>query len=419
MAEFSAQRRAIKKELDLLGIPNFVFEREGASDQSPEEMFLSAVRAASVYIGIFGKICGQYTREEYELAREHKIACHLYVQHLDEADRSEELKEFLQSLKGVSDVKSIYYFQATDELVSQIKRDLWGWRDRLVGDEDGEKDKLDIKANLPILCDRDPQDFQFEEQVVSYFQNRSARPLILLLPGPVNEKHGYYLNRIKLFSLEKYLNKAGMRGGKKIVRIHQSPCLMTTPIHFRRAILGELDAQETGDDEVIVDHIKRTRLKAFLVVVRLMASECEGNPQRSLQLIADYLADFPDTSKDVLVSVVVCLEEDRPSSKTQGRWNRIFGFIGFKKGDMDRFDQSVKEIQQRYQDGSKLRVEMLPHLTSPKMGDVRRWLDHELVKPSVRHVLETEIEDIFRERDSLPMDDLYLRLTDLLEKRLG
>jgi hypothetical protein len=325
-----------------------------------------------------------------------------------------ELKDFLQSLSGVSDVPTVYYFQSEDDLVLQIKRDLWAWRDRLVGRENLDKDQIDPKGNLPILCDRDPQEIQFETQVVSYFQVRSTRPLLLILPGHVKEKHGLYLERIKLWSLDEYLMKAGIRGDKKVLRFRKSPCAMTTSAHLRSEILGLLQGQETGDDGVIVAHIRQARIKALLIEIRLLASECDGNPQRPLQLIADYLAAFPDTKESVLVSVVVSLEEDN----MQGLWNRWLGRVGFNK-PTGIFEESIRDLEVRYQDGSKFQVIVLPRLASPKVADVRRWLDHELVKSSALRVGEREIEGLFEGRDSLPMDDLYPKLTDLLEKRRG
>lgn len=404
MAEFRHHRSAVKQELDSLGIPNFVFEREGASDQAPDDLFPVAVRGASVYIGVFGKVCGKYTREEYDMARAQKIACHLYVQHLRDDERSEELKEFLKSLSGVSDVPTVYYFESTDELVRQIKRDLWAWRDRLVGSENFDRDQIDPKDNLPILCDRDPQEIDFEEQVVSYFKARSTRPLLLILPGHVQEKHGLYVDRIKLWSLDEYLEKAGIRGDKKVLRFRKSLCAMSTPAHVQMETLGLLRGSEKGNDEHIVAYITRTRIKALLIEIQLLASECSGNPQKPLQLIADYLVGFPDTKESVLVGVVVSLAED----KKQGLWKRWVG------GDV--FKRSMQELKDRYRDGSKLLVKVLPRLISPTEADVRRWLEHELVKSSALRVGEKEIEAIFQGRDSLPMDDLYTKLSDLLEE---
>lgn len=215
MGEFRDQRAAIKQELNSLEVESYVFETEGASDQSPAERFQAAVRGASVYIGVFGRICGKYTREEYEMARAQGIACHLYVQHLRDEERSEELKDFVKSLSGVSNVPTIYHFQSTDELVRQIKRDLWKWLERLVGRASSDRDQVDLKENLPILCNRDPQEVHFESEVVSYFQVRSTRPILLILPGHVRERHGFYLDRIKFWSLDEYLTKAGIRGEKK------------------------------------------------------------------------------------------------------------------------------------------------------------------------------------------------------------
>lgn len=415
MAEFRTHRAAVKQELDSLGIPSFVFEREGASDQSPAEIFQAAVRGASVYIGVFGKIYGQYTREEFETARAQRIACHLYVQRMSDQERTEELKQFLQSLSGVADVPTIYYFQSEDDLVPQIKRDLWTWVDRLVGRESLDKDQIDLKGNLPILCDRDLQEIQLETEVVSYFQVRSKRPLLLILPGPVQEKHGLYLDRVKLCSLDEYLIKAGIRGEKKVLRFRKSPCAMTSPVHLQREILGLLRGQETGDDGVIVEHVRKARIKALLIEIRLLASECEGNPQKSLQLVADYLAAFPDTKENVLVGAVLCLEED----ENHGWWNRMFGFAGASKSTMGPFEKSIQELERRHVDGSQLHLKVLPRLVSPKVADVRRWLDHELVKSSGVRSGEAEIKSIFQGRESLPMDDLYPKLADLLKKGSG
>lgn len=405
MGEFRDQRAAVRQELDSLGVPSFVFEAEGASGQSPAEIFQEAVREASVYIGVFGKVCGKYTKEEFEVARTRKITCHLYVQRLSEAERSEELKEFLQKLSGVSDVPTIYYFQSADNLVSQIKRDLWKWMDLSVGRGSSDRDTINLRGNLPILCDRDPQEVQFESEVVSYFQVRSTRPILLILPGHVRERHGFYLDRIKFWSLDEYLTKADIQGEKKVLRFRKSPCAMTTPAHLQREILGLLRGQETGDDGVILAHIKQARLKALLIEIQLLTSECGGNPQQSFQLIGDYLAAFPDTKESVLVGVVVSLAEDG----RQGLWKRLLG--------SDPFGKSIQELEERYRDGSKLLVKVLPRLTSPKMADVRRWLGHDLVRPSAMRVGEAEIQAIFQGRDSLPMDDLYTKLTDLLEKQ--
>jgi hypothetical protein len=414
MAEFPAHRTAVKQELDSLRIPNFVFEKEGASDQAPEEIFRSAVQGASVYIGVFGKVYGRYTRDEYEMARAQKIACHLYVQSLKDEDRSEELKSFLQNLSGVSDVPTVYYFHGTDELVRQIKRDLWKWRDDLVRLPPSKEDRIDIRDNLPVLCDRDPQEIAFDEQIAGYFQVRSTRPLLLILPGPVEEKHSLYVDRVKLWSLEEYLNKAGLKGDVKLVKFRKSPCAMTAPAHLRREILGLIQEQETGDDRVIVEYIRKAKLKALVIVVTLLATECGGNPHKPLEIIADFLAGFPDTPERVLMSLVVCLGEDIES---RGWWKRWLGAI--QKADSTRglFDQHVLELQQQYRDDLKVRVEMLPRLHSPIEADLRRWLDLDLVKEFLPHVPEEEIKAIFHGRDSLPMSDLYPKLSDLLDKR--
>jgi hypothetical protein len=398
MGEFRHERDAIKQELDSLGIQNFVFEHEGASDQAPAERFQNAVRGASVYIGVFGKQCGKYTREEFETARTQKIACLLYVQHMRDEERSEEL-EFLRSLNGVTNVPTISEFQSTDGLVARIKKDLVAWMDKQIGREHSDKDRIDQTDRLPILCDRYQQERELQGQISQYFKTGSTRPLLLILQGRVEEKHEFYLDRIKWWSLEKHL--AGGKG--KVLTIQNRPLEMTSPDDVRREILALLLPQhEKGKDEDIVAYMEEAKLRAVLIDIRLLTSECGGNPHESFQVISDYLAAFPDTKESVLVSVMVSLQEDEQHSL----WTR------WRKKHL--LTKSVQGLEERYRDNAKLILKVLPRLEPQKAADVRRWINHELVKLIVG---EKEIEGIFQRRKSLPMGDLYPQLVDLLRRK--
>ncbi len=425
MAELAEEREVIKQVIQESGYQPFLYEHDaGARPCNHEETFVQELKTSHLYVGVFWNKYGPYTIQEFELAKELGIPRLVFEKSSVPEAQDPKLQEFLNTYNKVTrpDGVTIARFDSPlvlhgvfgksfkNHMAEGAKR---GWR---VQDISQEIENRIPPKDLPCLCDRDPQEISFDEQVAAYFHVRSTRPLLLILPGPVEEKHGLYVNRVKLCSLKEYLNKAGLRGEKKVVQIRKSLCAMTSPAHFRSEILGLLQGQETGDDRVIVDHIRRTGLKALVIVVRLLATECGGNPQKSLENIADYLASFPDTTEKVLVSLVVCLEED---AGAQRWWKRWLGTGEVTKSAMGLFDRHILEIQQRYRDGSKVRVEILPRLTSPKVGDVRRWLDHELVRPFVRYVPETEIEAMFPGRDSLPMDDLYLKLTDLLEKGQG
>ncbi len=428
MAEFRREREAIKRELDQRGILNFVFEQEGASGEDPGTRFREAVQGASVYIGIFGKVCGVYTREEFDLAREQKIPCHLYVQQMSDEERSQELKQFLKTLSGVSDVPSLSYFLPTEKLADRIIKDLWSWVDGLVGQIREQQTRIrhenwlaqEINDHLPILCNRDPQEIQFETQVTGYFQQRSGRPLLLLLPGAVREEHGLYVKRVQLSSLEMWLNKAGISGAKQIKHFVKSPCAMTSTSHIRNEIVDLLKERNNGSDQVILDHMKSKRTKALLLVVQILASECNGDPGKALRLLAEYWANFPDTPNNHLVGMVVCLRDDQSTSEPQGLWQRWLFRSKTVPASVEGFDRAIQQIQAQYQDQKSLRVETLPRLTSPKAADVRRWLEHELVKAKVPFVPGKDIEAMFpKDKDNLPMDDLYDQLTQLIKKQAG
>jgi len=428
MAEFRRERAAIKRELDQRGILNFVFEQEGASGEDPGTRFREAVQGASVYVGIFGKACGAYTREEFELARTQHITCHLYVQEMGADERSPELEQFLKHLSGVSDVPSLFYFPSPENLSDRIIQDLWSWVDRLVGQAHkqqahAQQERVfaqDINDHLPILCDRDPQEIQFESKITAYFHQRSSRPLLLLLPGPVQEAHGLYVKRVQLSSLDAWLNKAGVSGIKQIKHVVKSPCAMTSPSHIRDEIIGLLKERNSGSDQVILDHMRTKRMRALLLVVQILASECGGDPGKVLRLLAEYWASFPDTPQHHVVGMVVCLREDQLASGSQGWWQRLFSRSTTDPSTGGIFDQAIQQVQAQYQNQSQLRVEILPRLTSPKAADVRRWLKHELVEAKVPFVPGKDIEAMFpKDKDSLSMDELYDQLTQLIKKQAG
>ena len=427
MAELAEEREVINQVIQQSGYHPFLYEHDaGARPCNHEETFVRELKASHLYVGVFWNKYGPYTIEEFELANESGIPCLVFEKESQSGARDSKLQAFLDNCNKVdqtcgltisrfessSALHVVFNKSFTDHMAEGAKR---GWAVKGAGGVESH-DEISPRE-LPCLCDRDPQEIQFEAQVASYFRIRSTRPLLLILPGPVEERHGLYVNRVKNFSLEEYLNKAGIRGNKKIVQIRKSPCSMTSPAHVRREILGLLQDKETGDDGVILEHIRKKRLSVLVIVVRLLASECKGNPRDPLQLFIDYLVAFPDTPENVLVSVVVCLEEDEYSSSLQQWWKRLVSSRGATKWQLGLFDQPMTEVQKYYQDSSELRVEVLPRLVSPKVVDVRRWMDHELVKPSVRYLPEKEIEAMFQGRDSLPMDDLYLKLTDLLEQR--
>ncbi len=401
MREFLDLRATVKNELKELGIDCFVFEVEGASDHSPEEIFRAEIRESNLYIGVFGRGCGRYTREEFELARDCEIPCLLYFQIMDDGERSEEVRGFRGSLKGVSDVPTTYDFPSIPDLISQIKKNVVC---SLAKGKDKERpypNRIDPK-NLPLLCDRDPQEVEFRKQVRSYFMARSRRPLLLILPGPVQEEHWRYIERIKIWSLRRHLKPLGIRVEEgtttKVYRFNNSLCAMKNTEDVRMEIFEVLGVKMV-DDRSIVAYLRRAGIKVLIIGASLCASECSWNPSKFIQLIADYLATFPDTNGGILMGMVVSLSEDQKQDLTNQSRNE------------DWTQTSIQKLKEQYRDGTKVLVASLPKLESPRRSEVDRWLEHDYVRRIVR---EPKLEDIFEGRESLPMKDLHPKLEELL-----
>ncbi len=426
MGEMREERAIITTIIEEEGYHPFLYEDDAkARPWNHEETFSQELKASHLYVGVFWKNYGPYTIQEFELAQACGIPRLVFEKRSPSGERDARLQKFLENINAVTnpDGVTIARFSSSSDLRKTFQESFksflafsakQGWT-RRANLSDGQE--VIPSQFLPCLCDRDLQEIQLGTQVADYFKIRSKRPLLLFLPGPVKERHGLYVDRIKLSSLEEYLTKAGLRGGKKVVQIRKSPYAMTSHAQLRSEVLGLLQERETGEDAVIVEHIKKKRLRALVIVVPVLASECEGDPKALLQLIAEYLAGFPDTTENVLVSMVICLAEDEESPKPW-KWRKwLSRSAKLESKDQGPFDRAITEIKQQFIDGTRLRVESLPRLTSPRIGDVRRWLEHELVKKTRPHVAEKELDEIFAGQESLPMDDLYLKLNELLENR--
>ena len=269
MVELKEEREAIKQVIQQSGYQPFLYEHDaGARPCNHEEAFVLELKASHLYVGVFWNKYGPYTIDEFELAKKYGIPRLVFEKTTSLEARDPTLKEFLDTYNTVTRpdgvaiarfdsllaLREVFDKSFKSHMAEGAKR---GWAASGVSRE--SSDTIPPK-DLPCLCNRDAQEIQFETQVASYFHIRSTRPLLVILPGPVQEKHGLYLNRVKLCSLEEYLSKAGIRGGKKVVQFRKSPCAMTSHAHLRSEILGLLQEQETGDDGIIVGHVKRKSL---------------------------------------------------------------------------------------------------------------------------------------------------------------
>jgi DNA polymerase III delta prime subunit len=130
MAELGPERSVIKQALDDLQVDAWLFEQDaGARSESAEKTFHQELTRADLFIGIFWKNLGQYTKDEFDHARAEGMSCFLYEKRTDiEGHRSRELQEFLDNVGEVKSGLTIKYFDTADELGDLVKQDVARWQ---------------------------------------------------------------------------------------------------------------------------------------------------------------------------------------------------------------------------------------------------------------------------------------------------
>jgi hypothetical protein len=109
------------------------------------------------------------------------------------------------------------------------------------------------------------------------------------------------------------------------------------------------------------------------------------------------------------------LVDDRNAiGQSSSWWTKILSLKKPPPQTESVFLASIQRLCQKYDNRTDLRVEVLPQLEAPQIGDVRLWLNNDDVRPYVALLSEEDILGLFDGQDGLPMDLLHKKLTNLL-----
>ena len=134
MSELAPERLLVKAALDELEVDAWVFEKDaGARPGSIEETFLEEVETADLYLGIFWRGYGPYTREEYDHALKLGKDRLIYEKRADiESKREPALQAFLDEAGGVETGVTPRWFGSAEELREYVKEDVARWQTRVI-----------------------------------------------------------------------------------------------------------------------------------------------------------------------------------------------------------------------------------------------------------------------------------------------
>lgn len=123
MTELQDERAELKRALSADDIEVVMFEDLGARPDTPRQAYLSEVRDADVYLGVFWNQHSAPTEEEYREARKQGKPCFIYVKDFD-VHRDEALVTLLKEMEA-----SVVYntFRNTVELGKKANHDIRQW----------------------------------------------------------------------------------------------------------------------------------------------------------------------------------------------------------------------------------------------------------------------------------------------------
>ncbi len=126
MGELAAERAAIREALRERDIEAWLYEEDnGARPQSAQETFRQELASADLYLGVFWKNYGEYTIEEYELARELGKPILIYEKRTDvESSRDPRLQAFLDRVQDVETGHTVRWIRSADEIGRAVQEDL-------------------------------------------------------------------------------------------------------------------------------------------------------------------------------------------------------------------------------------------------------------------------------------------------------
>lgn len=423
MAELAEEREAIQKTLKDLFIATFVFEADaGARETTIEQTFVEELGEADLYLGLFWRGYGEYTIQEYHTAGEHGLDRLIFEKRVAVEQRDPQLQQFLDEIGHVREGVTIRWFTTLEELQHVVKQDVQKWLTSKVRKARHEDPRAIQPELLPCLCDREQQEQELQTTLLPNLREKRTRPLVLVIHGQALEGHSHFINRVELRSLLEVLTLASVRGQGKVVRINEAIRANQSQRDFgitlRMALAKRLQVAYQEDDRFIVEFAHRHQLKALVPVLSVQSSEqllMQGN---LLEKTCEYLTTFPDLPEGLLLSFLVCFqyENGQPQEEPERGWRRFLPWrthSNTSEGD-HALREELRSCREKYRGDTRLHFIELSPLTSPTPEHVFRWLEYDQVKEHVPFIPQREVMQLFNGRASLPMEELYEKLLELL-----
>jgi hypothetical protein len=431
MEELASERQAVRHALEQIKMKCFVYENDaGARPVTAEKTFLTELQKADLYIGIFWKGYGKYTVDEFKQARSLLKPCFIYNKYSGMSDRDPKLVSFLDAVEKVTTGLTVRRFKEVEELADGVQDDLMRWIASKI--HTASAPGLE-PVKLPCLCDRDPQEKMFRDQVLKYFDAKRRRPVLIVLNGHRFEGHQHYIDRVEGQSLYEWLalcedkepKLARSRTEQQFIEVARIPGNIDddqVPVEFGRDLQKRVAAKTkepyTEDTTFLARHIRSNHLAALIVVLTLHASEYTKGTCTFLRHTCEYITTLADSPQGTLLSFVVCIKKWETRS---GRFMDILARqlskfrLDLRSSDGDAaIEADLAICRETFAADPRISFIELPALMSITPAHVDDWLSRDEVRGHVSFGTTNRVKKIFNGRPSLPMDEACEELLALL-----
>lgn len=278
--------------------------------------------------------------------------------------------------------------------------------------------------SLPYLCDRDNQHLEFCSVVDTHMKGPCRhRPLLCVIHGPADEAHWELVRRLSRLTLHECLPAEMTRE-----MVDPRPLPWNVPLanaesfkqYFREALVQRLELARMNPvkDELIVEGLRRLRLKVVVVEQSLHAQDLRDATCSHMTRQLEYWSDFPPLPENTLLLSFACLKYSEEPPSLVERILPIFGRRRLRQWTkwIDEFENKAAELS------GKVTCKVLTKLPRLCLSDLETWGKLPQVaeygqqkKLRSLPLTQDKLRRIFGERDELPMDVVGTKLRDLLD----
>lgn len=294
-----------------------------------------------------------------------------------------------------------------------------------------QKPRKKVPLLLPYLINRSIQEFRLEQGI----KEAPRSPLICIIYGDEFQSHQGFLERIHQVSLPKFLEQ-------EFIQCHHlpSPPKFSKFDDFSNYLqhqLAEIVTKNRYASPQDINIFFNNCSTSTLIYTHLLIDKSQEKEFDNLYNILKFWQTYPiEINQKLIVCILIKYKIRRKRSMKNFQIiksllkliNNFFQKKYYQNGNR-KFSQYIEKLQSNADKFNRLSVLVLPELTGVNQGEVEDWvlMEHtqNFLGKEIADRLRRQIRELFdkweeqHSSDIIPMDDLAIRLMELLESNLS